>query len=552
MPADLVIRGGTVFDGSGAPGRAADVAIAAGVIREIGPGLRGEVELDASGCAVAPGFIDIHTHYDAQVFWDPALRPSSSHGVTTVVAGNCGFTIAPTRPEHHDVIARTLENVEDMDGAALAAGIPWEFETYPEYVRAVRRRGTVLNFTSYVGHTALRLYVMGDAAYERTASPDEIARMCALVGEAIDAGAAGFSTSFAYTHRGIDGKPVPSRFAARDEVEALFFAAGAAGKGVVLVAVPGEQCGYADLYELQPRVGRPFSYPLFAAPGGRHLPQLGMHVDAVARGVQVWPQVTPRPLTMQFTMEDAYSLNVGRVFGALLERSREERLAAYRDPGWRARAVEDLERAEMKPRWETFEVSESQRFPELQGRRVVDLARERGTNPFDVMCELALAEDLKTRFRVYIANDDVDAVRHLLTHAQVVLGLSDAGAHVAQLCDAPLHTDLLGRWVRERKVMPLETAVRKASGEPADLFGFVRRGYLRPGYWADVCVFDPATVGPGPMRRVRDFPAGAERLTAEEPEGVRHVLVNGVPIRRDGRSLIDALDRRPGAWPEIT
>jgi N-acyl-D-amino-acid deacylase len=551
MPAELVIRGGTVFDGSGAPGRAADVAIAAGVIREIGPGLRGEVELDASGCAVAPGFIDIHTHYDAQVFWDPALRPSSSHGVTTVVAGNCGFTIAPTRPEHHDVIARTLENVEDMDGAALAAGIPWEFETYPEYVRAVRRRGTVLNFTSYVGHTALRLYVMGDAAYERTASADEIARMCALVREAIDAGAAGFSTSFAYTHRGIDGKPVPSRFAARDEVEALFFAAGAAGKGVVLVAVPGEQCGYADLYELQPRVGRPFSYPLFAAPGGRHLPQLGMHVDAVARGVQVWPQVTPRPLTMQFTMEDAYSLNVGRVFGALLERSREERLAAYRDPAWRARAVEDLERAEMKPRWETFEVSESQRFPELQGRRVVDLASERGTRPFDVMCELALAEDLKTRFRVYIANDDVDAVRHLLTHAQVVLGLSDAGAHVAQLCDAPLHTDLLARWVRERKVMPLEAAVRKASGEPADLFGFLRRGYLRPGYWADVCVFDPATVGPGPMRRVRDFPAGAERLTAEEPEGVRHVLVNGVPIRRDGRSLIDALDRRPGAWPEI-
>src|SRR5215470_4106802 len=436
MSAEVVIRGGTVFDGSGAAGRAADVAIADGVIREIGPKLAGKRELDASGCAVAPGFIDIHTHYDAQVFWDPALRPSSSHGVTTVVAGNCGFSIAPTRPEHHEVIARTLENVEDMDGASLSAGIPWDFETYPEYLESIRRRGTVLNFTSYIGHTALRLYVMGDAAYERTATAPEIERMCRLVGEAIDAGAAGFSTSFAYTHRGIDGKPVPSRFAARDEIEALLFAAGRTGKGVVLVAVPGPQFGYADIYELQPRVGRPFSYPLFAIPGGRHLAQLALHVEGLSRGVRVWPQVTPRPLTMQFTLEDAYSLNVGKVFGELMQRDRAARVAAYRDPAWRARAVADLEQSEMKPRWETFEVSESGRFPELQGRRVVDLARERGASPFDVMCELALAEDLETRFRAYIANDDVEAVGHLLTHEQVVLGLSDAGAHVAQLCDA--------------------------------------------------------------------------------------------------------------------
>src|SRR5262245_48371228 len=417
MSADLVIRGGTVVDGSGAPGRAADVAITGRVISEIAPGLRGKRELDASGCAVAPGFIDIHTHYDAQVFWDPALRPSSSHGVTTVVAGNCGFTIAPTRREHHEVIARTLENVEDMDGASLAAGIPWDFETYPEYLESVRRRGTVLNFTSYVGHTALRLYVMGDAAYERAATTAEIERMCRLVREAIDAGAAGFSTSFAYTHRGMHGKPVPSRFAARDEIEALLFAAGATGKGVVLVAVPGEQFGYADIYELQPRVGRPFSYPLFAIPGGKHLMQLGLHAESLARGGQVWPQVTPRPLTMQFTMEDAYNLNVGKVFGELLGRDRDARIAAYRDPAWRARAAADLDRAEMAPRWETFEVSESQRFPELQGRRVSRLARERGCSPFDVMCELAVAEDLATRFRAYIANDDADAVAHLLTHA---------------------------------------------------------------------------------------------------------------------------------------
>ena len=549
MPTDIVIRGGTVFDGSGAPGLVADVAIADGVIREIGQNLRGASEVDASGCAVAPGFIDIHTHYDAQVFWDPALRPSSYHGVTTVVAGNCGFTIAPTRPEHHNVIVRTLENVEDMDGASLTEGIVWEFQTYPEYMDLVRRRGTVLNYACYFGHSALRLYVMGDAAYERTATPDEIDRMCRLVVEAMDAGAAGFSTSFAYTHRGMDGKPVPSRFAARDEVEALFLAVGSTGKGVVL-ATAGEQCTYADMYDFQARIGRPFTYPLFALADGRHQPQLDLHEAAVARGQRVFPQVTPRPLTMQFTMASPFSLNVSKVFGELMDRDRAARVAAYGDPAWRARAAADLEQAPMRPRWETCEVSESARFPELEGRRVDALARERGCSPLDVICEVSLAEDLATRFRIYIANDEPTTVGHLLTHESVALGLSDAGAHVGQLCDAPLATDLLGPWVRDRGVMTIERAVRKLSGEAADMFGFVRRGYLREGYWADVCVFDPSTVGPGPTRRVRDFPADGERLTAEEPTGVRHVLVNGALIRRDEAQL-DLLGQRPGTQPEI-
>jgi N-acyl-D-aspartate/D-glutamate deacylase len=549
MPADLVIRGGTVFDGSGAPGRAADVAIEGAVIREIGPNLRGEQELDASGCAVAPGFIDIHTHYDAQVFWDPALRPSSFQGVTTVVAGNCGFAIAPTRPEHRDTIVRTLENVEDMDAATLAAGISWDFETFPEYLEAVRRRGTVLNFTAYIGHSPMRLYVMGDAAYERAATADETARMCELVREAIDGGAAGFSTSFSYAHRGVDGKPVPSRYAERDEVHALFRAAGRAGKGVILIT-PGEQCTYADVYEWQPRVGRPFTYPLFAAPGGKHLEPVALHEQGLSLGAQVWPQVTPRPLTMQFTLADPYSLNTGKVFGALLQGGRDARIAAYRDAQWRARAATDLEESPMRPRWETFEVSESRQFPELEGRRVSDLARERDCTPLDVMCELAVAEDLRTRFRAYIANDDVDAVGHLLTHDHVALGLSDAGAHVDQLCDAPLPTDLLGTWVRERGVLSLEHALRKLTGEPADMFGFARRGYLRAGYHADVCVFDPTTVAPGPTKRVRDFPADGERLTAEEPIGLRHVLVNGALIRHDGTQL-DVLERPPGTRPEI-
>jgi N-acyl-D-aspartate/D-glutamate deacylase len=545
---ELVIRGGTVYDGTGAPGRIADVAIDNGVIEEIAPNLHGETELDASGCAVTPGFIDIHTHYDAQVFWDPALRPTSYHGVTTVVAGNCGFSIAPTRPEHHDVIVRTLENVEDMDPATLMAGIAWEFETFPQYLDLVASRGTLVNFTAYIGHSALRLYVMGDAAYERPATPEEIDHMCALVREGIEAGAAGFSTSFSFAHRGVDGKPVPSRYAEADEVESLFRAAGDAGKGVVLIT-PGKQCTYADVYQWAPRVGRPFTYPLFASPGGKHLEPVGLHEQGLAEGAEVWPQVTPRPLTMQFTLADPYSLNTGAVFGELLKVGRAVRLAAYRDPEWRALAAADLEESPMKPRWETFEVSESNAFPELQGRRVSDLARERGCTPLDVMCELAVAEDLGTRFRAYIANDEQDAVAKLLTFPHVILGLSDAGAHVDQLCDAPLPTDLLGMWVRERGVMPIEQAVRKLTGEPADMFGFARRGYLRDGNWADLCVFDPETVGTGPTRRVRDFPADAERLTAEEPSGMRHIVVNGTAIRVDGAQLPD---RRPGMRPEMT
>ncbi len=382
MSADLVIRGGTVVDGSGQPGRVADVTVTGGMIEAIGPRLDGDVELDASGCVVAPGFIDIHTHFDAQVFWDPHLKPSSYHGVTTVVAGNCGFSIAPCRPEHHDVIVHTLESVEGMDPATLSAGIAWEFETFPDYLDLVGRRGTALNFTAYIGHTALRLYVMGDAAYERAATPEEIERMCQFVDEAMQVGAAGLSTSFSFAHRGVDGKPVPSRFAEMDEVEALFMAVGKAGKGVVLTT-PGWQCEYPDVFTWQARVGRPFTCPLFALSSGKHREVVQLHEEALARGANVWPQVTPRPLTMQFTLADAYNLNIGEVFGELIKVSPGVRKAAYRDQEWRTRAFEDLEQNEggMRPRWETFEVSESEQFPELVGRRVTDIARERDCQP---------------------------------------------------------------------------------------------------------------------------------------------------------------------------
>jgi N-acyl-D-aspartate/D-glutamate deacylase len=537
MAADLVIRGGTVVDGSGAPGVRADVAITGGKVSEIGTGLDAERTLDAGGHVVAPGFIDIHTHYDAQIFWDPALSPSCYHGVTTVVAGNCGFSIAPTRPEHREVIARTLENVEDMNVASLAAGIPWDFSTFPEYLASVERRGTGLNYAAYIGHTALRLFVMGDAAYERVATPDEVARMQAVLREGMLAGAAGLATSFAITHRGVDGKPIPSRFADRAEFEALLDTMREVGRGLVAIA-PGEQCGIPDMYELQPRAGVPFTYgALLTSPAGTHRTQVELNRAGWAKGAQVWPQVTPRPLKFAYTLAEPFPVNTNPEFAALMAQSGEERRAAYMDPAWRERVqkIWGDNPGFSVPRWNTYSIDESPAHPELAGRTLLDIAAERGAEPFDTMIDLALEEpDLGLRVGCVLFNDDTDEVGSLLTEEHCTIGLSDAGAHVGQLCDAPQATDFLGNWVRDRDLMPIETAVRKLTGVQADLLGLTDRGYLAPGNWADVVVFDPATVAPGPIRRVRDFPADAERLTADQPVGVRHVVVNGTPIQVDG------------------
>jgi N-acyl-D-aspartate/D-glutamate deacylase len=271
-----------------------------------------------------------------------------------------------------------------------------------------------------------------------------------------------------------------------------------------------------------------------------------------AAGARVWPQVSPRPLTFSFTMEDPFTFASSPIVAELIGKPRAHRVACYRDPAWRARALAQIEQQVLKPRWESFQVAESVAHPDLEGRRVAELARERGVTALDVVIDVSLADDLGTRFRQILANDDEAGVAYLLTRDTCVLGLSDAGAHVGQLCDAPLPTDLLGRWVRERGVMPLETAVHKLSGQPAALFGFTDRGVLRPGAFADVVVFDPATVAPGPTRRVRDFPANAERLTADAPEGMTHLLVNGTPIRENGVPLHASLARRPGRIPTLS
>ncbi len=550
MGADMVVRGGTVVDGTGAPARRADVAVTDGRISGIGTGLSGDRELDASDQVVAPGFIDIHTHYDAQVFWDPSLTPSSFHGVTTVIAGNCGFSIAPIRPEGVALLARTLQHVEDMSFDTLAAGVPWdEFETFPEYLSAVGRRGVALNYGCYLGHTALRLYVMGEEAYERAPADAELARMQALVAEAMAAGAIGFASSASPTHNGDHGRPVPSRLADLAELRSLLVPVGQAGRGVVAL-LPGGVISHADVFALQREIGRPFTWTALLTVKGYpyHRKVMAEHDAAWSEGVRVWPQVSCRPLVFQMTLDEPFTLNMRPGFAALMGRPKEDRLAAYRDPAWRAATWADVGGGggTMPVNWSSISLAESVAHPELIGRPVTELAAAQGRTPLDVVLDISLDDDLTSRFWSVLANDDEAAIAELLPQEHVLLGLADSGAHVSQLCDACFATDLLGSWVREREVMPLERAVFKLTGEPAAVYGLSDRGTLAEGKAADICVFDPATVAPGPLRRVWDFPADGERLTADAPVGVRHVLVNGTPIRADGEPVAEGLAAKPG------
>ena len=541
MDAEIVIRGGTVVDGTGTPGVPADVAVAGGRIVGVGDGLTGRRELDASGQVVSPGFVDIHTHYDAQVFWDPHLTPSCSHGVTTVVAGNCGFSIAPVRAGGTDLLARTLQHVEDMSFDTLAVGVPWdEFETFRQYLDAVETRGVGLNYGCYVGHTAVRLYAMGEDAYERPATPTETAAMQRAVADAMAGGAIGFASSASPTHNGAGGRPVPSRVADLAELEALLAPVREAGRGVVAL-LPGGVIPEDQVFDLQRRIGRPFTWTALLTLKGLdyHEGVVARHDAAWADGVEVWPQVSCRPLTFRMTMLEPFTLNMRPSFAALMDVPLAERIAAYRDPSWRASTWEELSAGPLPMNWSRLVVAETDRQPDLLGRSVADIAEERGITPLDALLDVALADDLLTRFSSVLANDDPDAIGWLLPQEHVLLGLADSGAHVSQLCDACFATDLLGPWVRERGVMPLERAVHKLTAEPARVFGLSDRGVIAEGKAADLVVFDPATVAPGPLRRVWDFPANGERLVADSPEGVTHVLVNGTPIRVDGAQVPD-------------
>ena len=373
--------------------------------------------------------------------------------------------------------------------------------------------------------------------------------MAASVREAMEAGAVGLATSFAPTHVGVGGKPICSRLAELSEFEAMAGELSRLGRGVI-EATLGSGFAFDEIYDFQRRLGVPLTYTALLAIPGLWQHGSSLHEQERAKGTDVWPQISVRKITLQTQLKAPFAFDQAECFSELYAHEPEVRIERYRDASWRKRAMEELAHTALPTRWENFSLAESEVHADLIDRPLVDLAKERGESPLDTMIALSLDENLETRFRYVQSNDDEEGIEHLLQQEQMALGLSDAGAHVGMLCDAPLPTDLLGNWVRERGVIPLETAVRKLTGEPAGIFRFEDRGILRAGAHADICVFDPDRVGPGGIRRVQDFPAGADRLTADSPEGIRHVLVNGTPIVESGDSLCDELESRPGQRPK--
>jgi N-acyl-D-aspartate/D-glutamate deacylase len=547
---DLLVRGGTLVDGTGAAGRPGDLGVRGGRITAFGD-VRGSADrvLDATGCVVAPGFIDIHTHYDAQIFWDRSLTISPWHGVTSVVIGNCGFGIAPTRPSHRDLILRTLENVEGMSLAALQAGVggDWPFETFPEYLDAIERLGSAINVGALVGHTPVRLYVMGEAATEREATADEVARMAEIVAAAVRAGALGFATSKAPTHVGYAGRPVPSRAASFEEIAGVAGALREVGRGVVQATI-GRGLAFQELAELQRRTGRTVTWTaLLTGPPGSagHRHALEVHEKLQAEGVRVIPQVACRPLLFEYQMRAPFPFESLPLFQPVSAADLAGRRRIYADPEFR-RAFRELSSGRgIAGRWEDTVITVCPADPAVEERNLAAVAEERGLHPVDLLLDLSLATDLEARFRVAVLNTDEVALAELLRHPGVVLGLSDAGAHASQLCDACFATHLLAHWVRETGVLSLEQAVHMLTARPAEVFEIRDRGRLAVGLAADVVVFDPGAVGCSPLRRVRDLPAGADRLVSEA-HGVRAVVVNGTLLREEGRDCLDPEGPLPG------
>ena len=543
---DLKIVGGTLIDGTGSPGRRADVGVKDGRVVALGEGLGDASQtVDAQGLVVAPGFVDIHTHYDAQVLWDPELSISPWHGVTTAVLGNCGFGVAPTRPEHRDLILRTLERVEGMSLSALEEGLgsPWPFQSFPEYMDVLERTALGINVAVMVGHTPVRLWVMGDEATTRAATEAEVAQMRALVRQAMDAGAVGFATSVSKVHVGYSGRPVPSRLADFDEMLELARAVGEAGHGLIHYNV-GREPLWQAYEQLHAASGRPVVWTSLLAGSlgpGSHRGQLERAAEQRLRGLPIHGQGACRPIQFEFDFRSPVVFDTWASFEPVRLASDEaQRRAVYADPAFRARLKRQVAGRGPDDAWFAGKEAEGDTrrasFQEmtiswasdasLLERKLVDLARERQVDPVDLMLDLALASDLQMRWRIALLNFDESEVSEILADPHVVLGLGDGGAHMSQLCDACHPTYLLGHWVRERGALSLEEVVRRLTSHPADVFGLNDRGRVALGLPADLVVFDPDRVDAGPLQRVYDLPAGQDRLISRA-SGIEAVFVNG-------------------------
>ena len=552
MTYDLKITGGTIVDGSGGPGFAGDVGIKDGKLVALGKADgAGDTTIDAKGKIISPGFVDVHTHYDAQILWDRMLSISPWHGVTTTVIGNCGFGVAPTKAIHRKLIMQTLEKVEGMSLEALEAGLglDWPFETFPQYLDALEKRGSAINVAALFGHTPLRLYVMGEESTERAATGDEIAAMKKLVHEAMDAGAIGFGTSVSVSHNGYAGKPVPSRQATVDEMDALVSVMGELKRGLMQITI-GRDFSTRHMAEVSRKYNVPVTWTALLSylygPGG-HRKQLDLAAEQRKSGALVIPQVSCRPLNFEFTFAEPFIFDVMKFMNELAiedARAPGTRRRAYADPAWREKL-----RSEVTPLfrnwWDRVVIAWAPSARELEEQPLTTAAATLGKDPVDLALELALANDLQARFRMAVMNFDEKEVAELITDPNTIIALSDAGAHASQLCDACYSTYLLGHWVRERRTFTIEQAIHNLTQRPAEMFGITDRGLLAEGRPADVVVFDPTTVGPGPLKRVYDLPAGADRLVSEA-SGIDAVIVNGEIIRRNGKDAVAADDRLPG------
>jgi N-acyl-D-amino-acid deacylase len=545
MAYDLLIKSGMLVDGTGAPARRADLAITGGTIVEIGRVTGGAATvIDADGLVVAPGFIDPHTHYDAQICWDGAVTPSSWHGVTSVIMGNCGVGIAPCKPKAREVAMRDLVNVEAIPFDVLNMGITWDWETFPEFIEAAARRSPSLNLGFIAPLTPFRHYVMGEASIERAATPDETAQIKALLGEAIDAGAFGFSTTILNQHLGYQGRPLACRNASRDELKAYCNALKERGKGAIEIALTRKIAVMDDEeYELLDLLLRESArHVTFLALFDRDdIPEavretLRKAAPLIARGAR--PQTSPLPLTRDINMRSPFSFAAFPSWKRVFEdKSKPAQAAVYADPAFRNQFREELKRPMAFGNWERINVHEvaSPALKSLEGRSVADIAREQGKDGVDALLDLTLQADLDIEFTMASFNTRVDRMTEILNDKSVLVALGDGGAHVDMLCDAGYPTYLLGTWVRERQALTLEEGVRRLTSDPAEVFGVRGRGRLAPGLAGDVAVFDAGRIGSTNRGERRfDLPGGAKRMVMPS-RGVEYTVVNGAVTWQDGK-----------------
>lgn len=545
MSYDLVIKNGIVVDGTGAERYRADVAIADGQVADIGKIADGAKRtIDADGLVVAPGFVDPHTHYDAQICWDGAVTPSSWHGVTSVVMGNCGVGIAPCKQAAREIAMRDLVSVEGIPFDVLNKGITWDWETFPQFMDAAAARRPSLNLAFIAPLTPFRHYVMGEASMERAADAEETAKIAALIAEAVDAGALGFSSTTLNQHMGFEGKPLACRNASREELKAYANVLKRRGKGAIEIALTRQvgvleqdQCELLDF--LLDESGRPVTF--IALFDRDDIPEavrntLRLAAPMIAKGAR--PQTSPLPLTREINMDNPFSFAAfpswKRVF---VDTSKPAQKAVYADPAFRNQFREDLKNPTGFSNWGRVAVHtvKSPALKHLEDKSIAQIAREQGKDGVDAFLDTVLADNLECELTMASWNTREDRMRELLNNKSILMALGDGGAHVDMLCDAGYPTYLLGTWVREKEAITLEEGVRKLTSDPADLFGLKDRGRLAKGMPADVAIFDPARIGStNHGERRYDLPGGAKRIVMPS-KGVEYTLVNGTVTWDQGK-----------------